>query len=86
MTTTTDTTYTLTFSSCARKIISVTFTPVHRDKVEITSDADHEMKVGVGYAKGETYWLLPMGMIVRYTDDARKIWNIMITEGWKVQP
>ena len=56
------------------------------DKVEITSDADHEIKVGVGDARGETCWSLPMGMIVRYTDDARKIWHLMIAEGWKVRP
>ena len=87
MTTTTE--YTLTFSTFSKKIISVTFAPVHMDKVEITSDADHEIKVGVGDARGETYWMLPprqVGRIVRYTDDARKIWNAMIAEGWKVRP
>ena len=93
MTTTTNTTYTLTFSTfsttLSKKIISVTFAPVHMDKVEITSDADHEIKVGVGDARGETCWMLPprqVGMIVRYTDDARKIWHLMIAEGWKVRP
>ena len=96
------TTYTLTFSTFSRKIISVTFAPfvwngideaqvfgrgTSTEGVEITSDADHEILVGVGDARGETCWMLPprqVGLIVRYTDDARKIWNAMIAEGWQV--
>ena len=96
------TTYTLTFSTFSRKISSVTFAPFGwngidepqdyprchtKDGVEITSDADQEIIVGVGDARGETCWMLPprqVGLIVRYTDDARKIWNAMIAEGWQV--
>jgi hypothetical protein len=80
------TTYTLTHPYCG-KIISVTFTLfVDMDNtVEITNDADHEIRFHRGIdAQGETFWRLPTGMILRYTHHARTIWNTMIAAGWEV--